>query len=374
MRIVYTVLDGRMSGGQVICGHLMASAISAGHQVCLITPSQGEFTEKLKSRSIEVVQMPMERTFFFHRAVAFAKFLRDWEADLVHCHSAVTGTILARIGAYLAGVPLISHVHIENKFSDVRWIKRLQIVLDNVTAIVADQIITISNATKDSLIDQGISSNKITVIHNGISLTEHPYDMSEIDQIRNTLGLQKNSHIVGMVARLCPVKGQREFILAARNISDLYPNTEFLVIGEDYEFEGKYRSDLEDLVQRLDLEEVVHFPGFRSDVRRLIHCFEIFVLPSWIEGLPVTILEAMAASKPVVATSVGGVPELVLDGETGILVPPRDVPGLSQAIESLLEEPDIAHQMGNKGYEHAHQGFSHEKMWTQVQQLYKSYE
>jgi len=177
-----------------------------------------------------------------------------------------------------------------------------------------------------------------------------------------------------MVARLCPVKGQREFILAARNIRDLYPNTEFLVIGEDYEFEGKYRSDLEDLVQKLDLEEVVHFPGFRSDVRRLIHCFEIFVLPSWIEGLPVTILEAMAASKPVVATSVGGVPELVLDGETGILVPPRDVLGLSQAIESLLEEPDIAHQMGNKGYEHVHQGFSHEKMWTQVQQLYKSYE
>ena len=82
----------------------------------------------------------------------------------------------------------------------------------------------------------------------------------------------------------------------------------------------------------------------------------------------------MAASKPVVATSVGGVPELVLDGETGILVPPRDVPGLSQAIESLLEEPDIAHQMGNKGYEYVHQEFSHEKMWTQVQQLYKSYE
>ena len=81
MRIVYTVLDGRMSGGQVICGHLMADALSAGHQVCLITPSQGEFTEKLKSSSIEVVQMPMERTFFFHRAVAFAKFLRDWEAD-----------------------------------------------------------------------------------------------------------------------------------------------------------------------------------------------------------------------------------------------------------------------------------------------------
>jgi glycosyltransferase involved in cell wall biosynthesis len=97
-------------------------------------------------------------------------------------------------------------------------------------------------------------------------------------------------------------------------------------------------------------------------------------LPSWIEGLPVTILEAMAARKPVVATSVGGVPELVLDGETGILVPPRDVPGLSKAIELLLEQPDIGHQMGNKGYEYIHQEFSHEKMWTQVQQLYKSYE
>ena len=374
MRIVYTVLDGRMSGGQVICGHLMAAAVSAGHQVCLITPSLGEFTEQVKSRSIEVVQMPMERTFFFHRSVSFAKFLRDWDADLVHCHSAVTGTILARIGAYLAGVPLISHVHIENKFSDVRWIQKLQIILDNITAIVADKIITISNATKSSLIDQGISSNKITVIHNGISLTEHFDDMPEIDQLRSTLGLQKNSHIVGTVARLCPVKGQREFILAARNICNLYPNTEFLVIGEDYEFEGKYRSNLENLVKELDLEEFVHFLGFRSDVRRLIYCFEIFVLPSWIEGLPVTILEAMAARKPVVATSVGGVPELVLDGETGILVPPRDVPGLSKAIELLLEQPDIGHQMGNKGYEYIHQEFSHEKMWTQVQQLYKSYE
>jgi len=363
-----------MSGGQVICGHLMAAAVSAGHQVCLITPSLGEFTEQVKSRSIEVVQMPMERTFFFHRSVSFAKFLRDWDADLVHCHSAVAGTILARIGAYLAGVPLISHVHIENKFSDVRWIQKLQIILDNITAIVADKIITISNATKSSLIDQGISSNKITVIHNGISLTEHFDDMPEIDQLRSTLGLQKNSHIVGTVARLCPVKGQREFILAARNICNLYPNTEFLVIGEDYEFEGKYRSNLENLVKELDLEEFVHFLGFRSDVRRLIYCFEIFVLPSWIEGLPVTILEAMAARKPVVATSVGGVPELVLDGETGILVPPRDVPGLSKAIELLLEQPDIGHQMGNKGYEYIHQEFSHEKMWTQVQQLYKSYE
>ena len=374
MRIVYTVLDGRMSGGQVICGHLMAAAVSAGHQVCLITPNLGEFTEQVKSRSIEVIQMPMERTFFFHRSVAFAKFLRDWDADLVHCHSAVAGTILARIGAYLAGVPLISHVHIENKFSDVRWIQKLQIILDNITAIVVDKIITISNATKSSLIDQGISSNKITVIHNGISLTEQLDDMPEVDQLRSTLGLKNNSHVVGTVARLCPVKGQREFILAARNICNLYPNTEFLVIGEDYEFEGKYRSNLENLVKELDLEEFVHFLGFRSDVRRLIHCFEIFVLPSWIEGLPVTILEAMAARKPVVATSVGGVPELVLDGETGILVPPRDVPGLSKAIESLLDEPDIAHQMGNKGYEYVHQEFSHEKMWTQVQQLYKLYE
>ena len=374
MRIVYTVLDGRMSGGQVICGHLMAAALSAGHQVCLITSSLGEFTEQVQSLSIEVIQLPMERTFFFHRAVAFAKFLRDWDADLVHCHSAVVGTILARIGAYLAGVPLISHVHIENKFSDIGWIRKLQIILDNITAIVADKIITISNATKSSLINQGISSNKITVIHNGISLTEQLDNIPDIDHLRSTLGLQKNSHIVGTVARLCPVKGQREFILAARNICNHYPNTEFLVIGDDYEFEGKYRSDLGNLVKELGLEEFVHFLGFRSDVRRLIHCFEIFVLPSWIEGLPVTILEAMAARKPVVATSVGGVPELVFDGETGILVSPRDVLGLSKAIQSLLDQPDIAHQMGNKGYEYVHKEFTHEKMWTQVQQLYKSYE
>ena len=374
MRIVYTVLDGRMSGGQVVCGQVMVTAMSVGHQVCLVTPSLGEFTEMLESHSIKVIQMPMERTFYFHRAVAFAKFLRDWDADLVHCHSAVTGAILARIGACLAGVPLISHVHIENKFSDVSWIKTVQILLDNMTAIVTDKIVAISDATKSSLIEQGISSKKITVIHNGISLAEQFVDMAEVDQIRETLGLKKRSHVIGTVARLCPVKGQRELILAAKIIQDKFPNTEFLVIGEDYEFEGKYRCDLEGLVKKLELEEFIHFLGFRSDVRRLIHCFDIFVLPSWIEGLPVTILEAMAAGKPVVATSVGGVPELVLDGETGILVPPHDVPSLSEAIMSLLNMPETAHQMGNNGREHISQEFSHKKMWTQIHQLYKSYE
>ena len=81
MRIVYTVLDGRMSGGQVVCGQVMVTAMSVGHQVCLVTPSLGEFTEMLESHSIKIIQMPMERTFYFHRAVAFAKFLRDW---LIH--------------------------------------------------------------------------------------------------------------------------------------------------------------------------------------------------------------------------------------------------------------------------------------------------
>ena len=126
----------------------------------------------------------MDRTFHFHRAWQFARFLKQWRADLVHCHAAVTGSILARFGAKMASVPLISHVHIENKFSELSWVRRVQVWLDNLSAHLTDEIVAISEDTRSSLISQGISSYKVRVIPNGVSVSDDT-DGKSVDWARN---------------------------------------------------------------------------------------------------------------------------------------------------------------------------------------------
>jgi glycosyltransferase involved in cell wall biosynthesis len=373
MRIVYTVLNGRLAGGQAVCGQMMLAARAAGHQVCLVTPSHGEFIEMCESKAVPIVQLPMARTFHFHRAWQFARFLRAWRADVVHCHAAVTGAILARLGARLAGVPMISHVHIENKFSDMRWICAAQVWLYNFTARFTDEIVAISEHTGRSLISQGLSSQKIRVIRNGVVGIGDAKD-NLADRARNKLGIEGDGPVVGTVARLCPVKGQRELILAAHQVRNEFPEAKFDIIGEDIESDGNYRHELERLSEQLGLDGYVQFVGFRPDAARLMYAFDLFVLPSWIEGLPVTILEAMAAGKPVVATSVGGVPELLLDGVTGLLVPPHDPARLAQAITKLLQQPEVARRMGECGRERVRKHFSQKKMLDDVLALYKLYE
>ena len=289
----------------------------------------------------------------------------------MHSHAAVTGTILARLGAKLVGVPLINHVHIENKFSDVPWIREVQVWLDNLTARLADEIVAISEDTRRSLIRQGICSRKLRVIYNGVSVSEG-VNGTAAERARAVLGIEGTGPVVGTVARLCPVKGQREFVLAAKQIRNEFPSATFAIIGEDLEFGGNYRHELERLTRKLGLEGCVRFVGFRRAAARLMHAFDVFVLPSWIEGLPVTILEAMAASRPVAATAVGGVSELVLDGETGLLFDPRDVQALAQAVEQLLRDPERARRMGTAGRRRVQLHFSHSKMIERTLQLYNT--
>jgi len=370
MRIVYTVLNGRIAGGQVVCGQFMLAAKQAGDEVCLVTPSLGEFTSLLEEESVPIVQLPMERTFHLHRAWQFARFLKQWRADLVHCHASVTGSILARFGAKMAGVPLISHVHIENKFSDLSWVRRLQVWLDNLSAYLTDEIVAISEHTRSSLISQGISSDKVRVIPNGISVSDE-IDGKSVDWARTALGIEGEVPVVGTVARLCPVKGQREFILAAKYVLNEFPNATFAIVGEDLEFDGSYRYELERFSGKLGLDGCLKFFGFQREAARLIYAFDIFVLPSWIEGLPVTILEAMAAGKPVIATPVGGVPELVSEGETGLLVPPRSPEKLAEAIGYLLGNSNVARSMGMSGRERVVEYFSEQTMLNQVMTMYR---
>jgi glycosyltransferase involved in cell wall biosynthesis len=348
----------------------MRAAIEAGHKVCLVTSSWGRLTEMLDAEGVRVFILPMERTFYFHRAWQFARLLKAWRADLVHCHDGVVGAILQRVGARLAGVPIINHVHLENTFNARPWIRRLQIALDNSTARLADEIVTISDDTKRSLVRQGIPAKKIRTVPNGVRVGPEP-DATQVQNARKALDLDTDGPIIGCVGRLCEAKGQHDLLGAARSIIERVPSAKFIFVGEDQESGGRYREKLEELARTLGIAEAVRFVGFQPDIASLMPAFSLYVLPSYIEGMPLTILEAMAAARPVIATPVGGVPELVAGGEIALLVQPGDPEALAQAILELLDDPDRAEAMGRAGRKRVETHFSLDHTLTKVFALYE---
>jgi glycosyltransferase involved in cell wall biosynthesis len=184
--------------------------------------------------------------------------------------------------------------------------------------------------------------------------------------LREALGVPAEAPLVGEIARLCDVKGQRELIDAAA----LAPGAHVVLVGEDLEQQGAYRVLLEQQARTRGVADRVHLLGFRSDAAELLEQFDMLVLPSWIEGLPGVVLEAMAHGKPVIATPVGGTPELVEDGVTGIIVPARDPEALAEAIRTLAADRGRAQALGAAGRERAARDFSETAMTGRVLEVY----
>jgi glycosyltransferase involved in cell wall biosynthesis len=172
------------------------------------------------------------------------------------------------------------------------------------------------------------------------------------------------------IARLCEIKGQRELIDALARME--HPDARLQLAGDDIEQGGAYRSLLERQASERGVADRVAFLGYRADVPALIAAASVVVLPSWIEGLPLVLLEAMAAGVPVVATAVGGTPELVVDGDTGLLVPPRDPGALASALDSLLADPARAEALGAAGRRRAEESFDADTAASQILRLYEA--
>ncbi len=229
---------------------------------------------------------------------------------------------------------------------------------------LADCVLVNAEAIRETLIAQGYDPAKIVVIRNGIVLSR--YQRTERSaRIRRELGIPADSPIVIMFSRLNRMKGAEYFLEAARNVARVCPGVRFLIVGD-----GANRRDLEQRAASLDLNDLAIFTGFRTDVQDLLAESAISVLPSLSEGLSNSLLEAMAAGIPVIATKVGGNPEIIEDGVSGLLIPPRDANSLEQATVALLKNPARAQRMGEAGFRRVAELFSVERSVAEVESLY----
>lgn len=283
------------------------------------------------------------------------RWIRRVRPTILHTslfHANLPGRILGR----LAGVPII--VCSERTMAmESEWRYRL----NRWTIGLVDRVIAVSANVRDFCVSHiGLPADKLTIIHNGVELPEEP--LMSCQEARAVLGLPPDGLVVGAVSRLDPVKGVAFLMQAFAHVD----GARLVVIGD-----GPERGALESLADSLGLARRVHWVGHQRNASRLLSAFDLFVQPSLHEGLPNTVLEAMAAGLPVVATAVGGTPEVVVDGVTGLLVPPGTPDVLARAITTLLRDADLRRTMGQASRERVVQDFSVERMVEQTERLYE---
>ncbi|MCX5704024.1 MAG: glycosyltransferase [Candidatus Omnitrophica bacterium] len=371
MKILYPIIDGDVTGGNMIALRIIEEAIKRGCKVLVNSPTEGEFTEILREKGIKVYNIDIRRSFRFDNAIKLARIIRKEGINLVHSHTPLGGVILSRMGGWMAGVPVITHAHIQDFMNRNPLVGRCQFLLNWFTSrFLCARIIAVSESVKRGIIKQGVMANKITVVYNGIDLDDSRYSKASVE-IRKEFGLKHNQRIIGDIARLCNDKGQHILIKAIQKVVKKTPDAIFMIVGQDLETKGQYLRGLKELADNLGVGPYIIFTGYRCDIMNLMSTFEFFVLPSLVEGLSVVILEAMAAKKAVITTSVGGNPEIVIDKETGTLVPPQDPDKLAEAIIYHLENCGITKRMGEEGYERVKQFFPLSGMLDKVMNIYK---
>jgi len=298
--------------------------------------------------------------------------MREHRIHVVHSHN--WGTFFyGVVAAWIAGVKVVVHGEHGKEASDLAPSPFRKRVLQRWLAARCTQLVTVTHDLKNEIVSTwGVDSSKVKVIYNGLNLSLYGQEW-DLSDLRVEIGVEPGDPIVGSVGRLRPVKNFGLLLEAMVLVIKELPRTRLVLVGG-----GKMEESLKGLARTLGIDSKVIFLGSRADVHRLISLFDVFVLPSLYEGMSNTILEAMACSRPIVATRVGGNPELVEDGLNGYLVPPRDANALAERIITLLQNPDQARRFGRAGrdiVEKRHQlkamvRANEEMYWTLCQRAY----
>ena len=292
-----------------------------------------------------------------------AKLLRREQVALVHLNNTVRLNHPWMIAAWLARVPCITHERgINDRFSRT----------DRVLAPRLRAVICISKAVEDNFATRGLADVNLLTIHNGLDPAEMRVTR-DANELRAELGVSPTARLIGLVGNLKRWKGQELVIHAMDQLRDEFPDVVCLLIGDTSDDEPYYRREIEQLIDRRGLNNRVVITGFRSDVANYVNLLDIQVHASVApEPFGRVLLEAMALCKPLVASNAGGVPEIVVDGTTGLLFEPKNVDALAGCLRQLLADPARARMFGKAGRRRLETDFSVTKNVTQTQALYST--
>ncbi len=363
MRVLHALLSLDCGGMEHVVVDLVRCGVEAGHRVevlCLERP--GALASKLNELCVPVHCLEKPPGIHLRLRGEILKLLRAVRPDVIHTHQIGT---LFYVGppARRAGISAIVHTEHGAEY-DGRWKTRW---LARLAARHAKRFICVSDDTAQHVLrHRVVPRRKIEVIHNGVDIDLFASARSEREQVRLELGIPPESPVIGTVGRLSAIKRQDILIRAFAGVLQQIPDARLLLVGD-----GPEREHLLALSAALGLGERVHFAGYRADRQRCLAAIDLFSLSSDSEGTPLALLEAWAACLPVVVTAVGGLPELVENGKTGVLVPPSDPQSFTDAFTRLLRDAPLRTAMAEAGHATVCARFSLQAMADRYVQEYK---
>lgn len=293
-------------------------------------------------------------------ALRYARIGRRHRVDLVHLNNALESQLEGLLAAKLLGVPCVAHA---------RGFERPTRALA-LGAPRVDRHIAISEAIRENLLTIGAPEERISVVHDGMDVETlaEPHDTRSV---RDELGIPPGAPVFGLFGRIIEWKGVREFLLAAERVLERFDSAYALVVGDESDGSPDYFRQVRSLAEESDVADRILFTGYREDVPALMQALNVMVHCS-IEPEPfgMVIAEAMAAGKPVVAADRGGPLDIVVEGETGFLVDPRDTDSLASAIERLLDDPELGEKMGAAGRRRAKRLFGKDRYAREIAEIY----
>jgi glycosyltransferase involved in cell wall biosynthesis len=315
-----------------------------------------EFYERARRRGLSVRMVHCKGRADWRAVRQIEEYIQEDAVDLVHTHG-YKADLYGYLAAWRCHKPVVATCH--------NWVGGTAALgiynhLDRMALKKFNALAAVSDAVAQRLLAFGVPPEKIKTIANGIDVTAF--------ERAQPLPLLKDegSIVVGVVARLDLQKGFEYLLRAARELCKMFPGLKIVIAGE-----GPDRSAIEEMIEQYGLQSSVVLAGQQSNMPAVYAAMDIFVLPSLNEGLPMTVLEAMAASKPVIATRVGAIPSVIRDGENGLLLVPKDTEGLRNAVASLLNDPGRRKRLGDQAHAWVSQNYTSEAMALKYREMYE---
>jgi glycosyltransferase involved in cell wall biosynthesis len=361
---VLFIIDSLPLGGAERQVVTLASSLNGNRYkfyVCCLR-NEGVQANELRSNGIPVVSLKMRLRFWPMGMYRLYRLIRHLKPKIIHTHLYESG-IWGRLVGIFTHTPVILTTEHSLPFP-----KRRYLLLERITNHFTDKMIAVSEEIRQKCIHkQGVPPDKVITIPTAVDIA-HFQGVKTRNHLRNELGMRDSSPLIGTIARLVRPKRLDYLLEAARLVCNKVPKARFVIIGD-----GPLREELNNQAEELGLiPGCVSFLGSRFDIPEILSSLDIFILSSELEGLPVALLEAMASTRPVIATRVGGIPQVIQDGYNGILVSPHDPTGLANAIFAVIEDNTLSRSMAIEGFRTIESRYSINAVGQQIVSLYDS--
>ncbi|MBZ4664698.1 MAG: glycosyl transferase, group 1 family [Caloramator sp.] len=370
MKKILIISLGRHFGGlEMVILNLLENMDKNKFSFYLICLDKSKFQDYIRiheniiSSNIKIIYLKNNKSYAPWYFIKIAKILIKEKIHIVHCHGVIASFVGTIVGTLL-NKKVITTIHSsvledhENKLKG-----RLYVWLENFMSQYNHKYITVSQNLYNKLVTRGINSSKLVLIKNGIPIRE--FKDKNMEYIQNIFNKYERDFKIGCIGRLEKVKGQDLLIQAMFELTKQYPDIRCWFIGQ-----GTLENELKQIVEYYRMNNNIFFLGFRSEIIELINCMDVIVIPSRMEGLPILLLEAMSQKKCVIASNVGGIPEVIQDNKTGLLFSPGDVVDLVESISSIYKDREKLEKLGKQAYQYMREEYNITSMIEAYEKLY----